>query len=189
VLALSISVISFPLMLDRDVGLVPAVVASVRLAREIPGAIALWGLIVAAALVIGSLPLFLGLAVVMPVLGHANWRPYRRAVQRDPAREVSIKGSGGAGLAGIPALQPLWVSLICLNSFGGKDKASLLRSGASLAATRKAGRGIAGVQKRESVGPPTATSAAVRGNCRNGRDQFRGTHPPRLRWLSGAILT
>jgi len=109
--ALCISVISFPLMLDRDVGLVPAVVASMRLVRENPGAIALWGLIVAAALVIGSLPLFLGLALVMPVLGHATWRLYRRAVQRDPARELSIKDSGGPGLAGIPVLKPLWISL------------------------------------------------------------------------------
>ena len=110
-LALCISVISFPLMLDRDVGLAPAMAASTRLARENPGAIALWGLIVAAALVIGSLPLFLGLAVVMPVLGHATWRLYRRAVQRDPAHEVPIQDGNGAGLAGIRALRPLWVSL------------------------------------------------------------------------------
>ena len=110
-LALCISVISFPLMLDRDVGLAPAMVASMRLARENPGAIALWGLIVAAALVIGSLPLFLGLALVMPVLGHATWRLYRRAVQRDPAHEVPIQDWDGAGLAGIRALRPLWVSL------------------------------------------------------------------------------
>jgi uncharacterized membrane protein len=109
--ALCVSVISFPLMLDRDVGLVPAVVASVRLARENPGAIALWGLIVAAALVVGSLPLFLGLAIVMPVLGHATWRLYRRAVERDPAHELPIQGSKGPGLAGIPALKPLWISL------------------------------------------------------------------------------
>ena len=89
-LALSITVISFPLMLDRDIGLVPAVVASMQLARQNPGTIALWGLIVAAALVIGSLPLFVGLALVMPVLGHATWRLYRRAVERDPAHEVPI---------------------------------------------------------------------------------------------------
>jgi uncharacterized membrane protein len=121
--ALCISVISFPLMLDRDVGLVPAVVASMRLARENPGAIALWGLIVAAALVIGSLPLFLGLAIVMPVLGHATWRLYRRAVQRDPARELPIKDSGGPGLAGIPALKPLWVSLDLFEFLRRKEQA------------------------------------------------------------------
>ena len=110
-LALCISVISFPLMLDRDVGAVPAVVASMRLARENPGAVALWGLIVAAALTLGSLPLFLGLALVMPVLGHATWRFYRRAVQRDPVHEVPIDVSGGAGLAGISVLRPLWTFL------------------------------------------------------------------------------
>jgi uncharacterized membrane protein len=110
-LALCISVISFPLMLDRDVGLMPAIVASIRLARENPGTIGLWGLIVAAALVIGSAPLFLGLALVIPVLGHATWRLYRRAVQRDPAHEAPIKDWNGAGLVGIPALRPLWISL------------------------------------------------------------------------------
>jgi uncharacterized membrane protein len=110
-------------MLDRDVGLVPAVVASMRLARENPAAIALWGFIVAAALVVGSLPLFLGLAVVMPVLGHATWRLYRRAVQREPAREVPIDSSGGAGLAGIPALRPLWISLDLLEFLRRKGQA------------------------------------------------------------------
>ena len=111
VLALCVSVISFPLLLDRDVGLVPAVVASMRLARENPFTIALWGLIVAAALVIGSLPLFLGLALVMPVLGHATWRLYRRAVQRDPAQEVPITDWRGSDLAEAQALRPFWVSL------------------------------------------------------------------------------
>ena len=109
-LALCISVIAFPLMLDRDVGLVPAVVASVRLAVENPAAVALWGLIVAAALVIGSLPLFIGLAIVMPTLGHATWRFYRRAVRRDQAREVPIAG-GGPDLVQAPALRPLWIFL------------------------------------------------------------------------------
>lgn len=108
-LALCISVISFPLMLDRDVGLVPAVVASMRLAGQSPGAIALWGFIVAALLAIGSVPLFIGLALVMPVLGHATWRLYRRAVARDPAHEVPIEGPGR--LAEMPGLRPLWISL------------------------------------------------------------------------------
>jgi len=84
-LALCISVVSFPLMLDRDVGLVPAVAASLRVSRENPVAIALWGLIVATALVVGTLPLFIGLAVAMPALGHSTWRFYRRAIERDPS--------------------------------------------------------------------------------------------------------
>jgi uncharacterized membrane protein len=84
-LALCISVVSFPLMLDRGVGLVPAVAASLRVSRENPVAIALWGFIVATALVVGALPLFIGLAVVMPALGHSTWRFYRRAIERDPS--------------------------------------------------------------------------------------------------------
>ena len=90
VLSLCVSVVSFPLMIDRDVGVAPAVNASLRLARENPAAIALWGFIVAWGLILGSVPLFFGLAVVMPVLGHATWRFYRRAIERDKARELPI---------------------------------------------------------------------------------------------------
>ena len=90
-LALAISVVSFPLMLDRDLGLVPALDASLRVTRANPLAVAFWGLIVAVALVLGSLPLFFGLAVVMPVLGHATWRLYRKAIERDPAHELRSK--------------------------------------------------------------------------------------------------
>jgi uncharacterized membrane protein len=82
-LTLCLSVISFPLMLDRHVGLVPALGASLRLARENPAAVSLWGAIVAASLVVASIPLFVGLAVAVPTLGHATWRLYRRAVERE----------------------------------------------------------------------------------------------------------
>jgi uncharacterized membrane protein len=81
-LVLSISVISFPLLLDRDVGVAVAIHSSVRAVIANPAMMALWGLIVAALLVIGTLPLFIGLAVVMPVLGHATWHLYRRVVAR-----------------------------------------------------------------------------------------------------------
>jgi len=89
-LALCVSIVSFPLLLDRDVGLVVAVATSLRVAAQSPAAVALWGLIVAAALIVGSLPLFIGLAIVMPVLGHATWRLYRRAIVRDPAHEQPV---------------------------------------------------------------------------------------------------
>lgn len=79
-LVLAISVVSFPLLLDRPVGLPLAVVTSIRVATENPVTIAAWGLIVAVALALGSLPMFLGLIVVLPVLGHATWHLYRRAV-------------------------------------------------------------------------------------------------------------
>jgi uncharacterized membrane protein len=80
-LVFCISVVSFPLLLDRDVGAVPAILASVRAVAANPGTMLLWALIVAAALVIGFIPLFIGLAVVLPVLGHATWHLYRRLVE------------------------------------------------------------------------------------------------------------
>jgi uncharacterized membrane protein len=83
-LVLSISAISFPLLLDRDVGAAVAVYTSLRVMAANPIPMALWGLIVAALLVIGSIPFFVGLTVVMPVLGHATWHLYRRTVEPDP---------------------------------------------------------------------------------------------------------
>jgi uncharacterized membrane protein len=96
-LALCISVVSFPLMLDRDVGFVPAVATSLRVSRENPVAVALWGLIVAVTLVVGSLPLFIGLAVAMPLLGHSTWRFYRRVIERDPSFERLIARAAFGG--------------------------------------------------------------------------------------------
>jgi uncharacterized membrane protein len=88
--AFSISVVAFPLLLDRDVGAAAAVGASVKCVVENPLTMALWGVTIAALLVIGSLPLFLGLVVIMPVLGHATWHMYRKAVERDPAHEHNV---------------------------------------------------------------------------------------------------
>jgi uncharacterized membrane protein len=82
--ALCISVISFPLMLDRQAGAGDAMVTSLRAVAQNPMPMAAWGLIVAALLVAGSLPLFLGLAVVIPLLGHATWHLYRRVIAPDP---------------------------------------------------------------------------------------------------------
>ena len=83
VVVLAISAISFPLLLDRDVGAAVALATSIRVVAANPVTMALWGLIVAALLVVGSIPFFLGLTVVMPVLGHATWHLYRRAVEPD----------------------------------------------------------------------------------------------------------
>ena len=80
VLALAISVVSFPLMLDRGVPLRVAVATSVRAVLASPGTMAVWGLVVAGGLVLGSLPLFLGLIFVLPILGHATWHLYRKVV-------------------------------------------------------------------------------------------------------------
>ena len=80
VLVLTIGVMSFPLLLDRDVGAAVALLTSVRAVIRNPMIMAVWGLIVAILLVIGSLPFFLGLTVVMPILGHSTWHLYRKVV-------------------------------------------------------------------------------------------------------------
>ena len=121
-LTLCISVVSFPLMLDRDVGLVPAIEASMHVTRANPLTIALWGLIVAVALFLGSLPFFLGLAVVMPVLGHATWRLYRKAIERDPAREVAVEPPHSEDFVESPILRPLWIFLDCLEPMRRKGR-------------------------------------------------------------------
>lgn len=80
VFVLMISVVSFPLLLDRDVGIPVAIATSMRVAALNPGPIGAWGMIVALGLAVGSLPVFLGLIVVLPILGHATWHLYRAAV-------------------------------------------------------------------------------------------------------------
>jgi uncharacterized membrane protein len=83
VLVLTVGVISFPLLLDRDVGAAVALLTSIRVVLKNPVTMAAWGFIVAALLFIGALPAFLGLTIVMPVLGHASWHLYRKAVESD----------------------------------------------------------------------------------------------------------
>jgi uncharacterized membrane protein len=82
VVVLTISVVSFPLLLDRGVALDTAVQTSIRAVMANPVTMAVWGLVVAAGLVLGSIPLFIGLIIVMPVLGHATWHLYRKLVPR-----------------------------------------------------------------------------------------------------------
>src|SRR5713226_5412439 len=81
VVVLAISVVSFPLLLDRPVAVATALRTSIRAVIANPGTMAIWGLIIAGGLVIGSIPFFIGLTIVMPVLGHATWHLYRRVVE------------------------------------------------------------------------------------------------------------
>jgi uncharacterized membrane protein len=82
VVVFAISAVSFPMLLDRHVGLGTAVVTSVRAVLENPLMMTVWGLIVVGALVVGSLPLLVGLIVVLPVLGHTTWHLYRKLVAK-----------------------------------------------------------------------------------------------------------
>jgi uncharacterized membrane protein len=91
VVAFAISVVSFPMLLDRDTTAIAAMATSIRAVIRNPGTMALWGLIIVALLVIGSLPAFLGLAVVMPVLGHASWHLYRKVVEPNPNPRADIE--------------------------------------------------------------------------------------------------
>jgi uncharacterized membrane protein len=80
--AFAVSVVSFPLLLDREADAMTAVRTSIAAVRQNPRTMALWGLIVAGLLVLGTLPVFVGLVLVIPVLGHATWHLYRRVVPR-----------------------------------------------------------------------------------------------------------
>ena len=85
VVVLCTTVIAFPLLLDRDVGAYEAVHTSLRAVAANPLPMAVWGLMVAVGLMIGSLPLFAGLAVVLPIFGHATWHLYRKLIEPAPA--------------------------------------------------------------------------------------------------------
>ena len=110
VVVLAISAVSFPLLLDRDVGAAVALLTSVRAVRRNPGTMALWGAIVAALLLIGSLPLFIGLTVVMPVLGHATWHLYRKLIVADgaPRPIVQVEEKGHRSAVNFPAVLFPW---------------------------------------------------------------------------------
>lgn len=82
VLVLAVSIVSFPMVIDRRAGPVTAAETSLRFAAANPGVTAAWGLVVAGLLALGSIPLFVGLAVVLPVLGYATWHLYTLAVER-----------------------------------------------------------------------------------------------------------
>ena len=88
-LAFIISVVAFPLLIDRKISATAAAATSVKAVLHNPLTMALWGLIVALVLLVASLPFFVGLAVAIPVLGHSTWHLYRKVVEPDlPPREV-----------------------------------------------------------------------------------------------------
>jgi uncharacterized membrane protein len=94
-LVLTIGVMSFPLLVDRDVGAAVALLTSIQAVLKNPLPMAAWGLIVAALLLLGSLPLFLGLTVVLPVLGHATWHLYRKVVDAEFSPRPQIRPHTG----------------------------------------------------------------------------------------------
>lgn len=77
----SVSVVSYPLLLDRDRDFVTAMITSIRVVLAAPMVLLGWGIFVATMLLIALVPMFLGLVIVLPWLGHATWHLYRRAVE------------------------------------------------------------------------------------------------------------
>jgi len=77
-LLFTVTVVGLPLILDREVDLVSAIIASFQAVAANPAVMLSWAITIAALLFAGIVPLFLGLFVVLPVLGHASWHMYRR---------------------------------------------------------------------------------------------------------------
>ena len=77
-IAFATTVVAFPLLLDRNVGASQAVRLSVDTVIRNPAAMAAWAIIIASGLLVGSLPMLIGLAFTVPVLGHATWHLYRK---------------------------------------------------------------------------------------------------------------
>ena len=78
----ALSVVSLPMMLDRRVDMVTAMVTSLWVVRENPWSMILWAGLIAALVIIGFLTWFIGLAIIFPVLGHASWHAYRELVEK-----------------------------------------------------------------------------------------------------------
>lgn len=76
----SLTVVSFPLLLERDVDCVTAMITSIRAVATSPGPMIGWAAVIVVLLVVSSLPFFLGLMITLPILGHTSWHLYRRVV-------------------------------------------------------------------------------------------------------------
>ncbi len=110
IVVLTVGAVSFPMLLDRDVGAAVALSTSIRVVTTNPLTMAVWGAIVAGLLLLGSLPLFIGLAVVLPVLGHATWHLYRKAVscEDSPPPTPTVHRGKRRSAADFPAVLFPW---------------------------------------------------------------------------------
>jgi uncharacterized membrane protein len=79
-LVFSTSVVSIPMILDRDTDALTAGITSIRVVFENPAVMLLWGALITALIVLAMLPVFLGLFIAGPVIGHATWHAYRHIV-------------------------------------------------------------------------------------------------------------
>jgi uncharacterized membrane protein len=76
----SLTVVSFPLLLERDVDFVTAMITSIRAVAMSPAPMIGWAAVIVVLLIVSAMPFFLGLMITLPVLGHATWHLYKRVV-------------------------------------------------------------------------------------------------------------
>jgi uncharacterized membrane protein len=102
----AVSLLSFPLLMDRNISAMAAASISITWVLRNPLTMGVWGLIVAGVLLIASLPLFVGLAVAIPVLGHSTWHLYRKVVVAElpPREQRSHEPRGRRYAADFPAV-------------------------------------------------------------------------------------
>ncbi|MDM7255503.1 MAG: DUF2189 domain-containing protein, partial [Paracoccus sp. (in: a-proteobacteria)] len=74
----SFTVVGLPLILDHEVDFITAIITSIQAVKLNPLVLGIWGLVIAVVLFAGIAPLFLGLFIALPVLGHASWHMYRQ---------------------------------------------------------------------------------------------------------------
>lgn len=79
-LLFALTVVNLPLLLDREVDFVTAMIVSVQTVRQNIRVMVVWAALIAVATLLALLPWFLGLVIVLPVFGHATWHLYRRAL-------------------------------------------------------------------------------------------------------------
>ena len=77
----SISVVSFPLLVDREIDFVTGMITSFSVVLQNFWVMILWAALIGFLTVVAMAPLFLGLLVVLPILGHATWHLYRRVLE------------------------------------------------------------------------------------------------------------
>ncbi len=90
-LVFAVSVISVPMLLDRKVDFFTAAATSFKTVGKNPKPMLLWAAMIAGLTLIGLAPMFLGLAVTMPIVGHASWHAYRDLVEPEPEPEPDSK--------------------------------------------------------------------------------------------------
>jgi len=93
------SVVSIPMIMDRDTDGITAAITSIRVCLRNPVTMFVWGAVITLMVVLAMLPFFAGLLIVGPLIGHASWHAYRKAVapRADPEAAALDANTGAPG--------------------------------------------------------------------------------------------